>query len=254
MEEQFAIALRMRASGNAAAARQICRAVLIARPEHRDALNLLAELCFESGDADEAAELCQCALALDPRDPAALGVLGEIYLDCARVADAVTVLRLAAEAAPDAAHRHARLAVALRRAEEHDAAVSSYARAVACRDATARHFLDFATFLVVLGRDDAAIAVLDDAVFAHPDEPRLWWMLADRLRACGRRAAAAGAYRRATACRTRVFGALYDFATLLSELGRDGAALRVAQRAQEVDPRHPLIGDLLRGLDGRGVA
>lgn len=252
MEKQFAIALRMRETGNVAAARQICRALLIARPRHRGALNLLAELCFECGDAAEAAELCQCVLALDPRDPAALGVLGEAYLECGRIADAITVLRLAAEVAPDLAHRHARLAAALRQAEEHDAAAASYARAVSCDDAVARHFLDFATFLLSLGRDAAAVAVLDDAVFAHPEEPRLWWMLADRLRAGGRTQAAAGAYRRAVACRPGVFGALYDFATLLSEQGRDGAALRVARRARELDPANPLIGELLRGLGARG--
>lgn len=252
MEKQFAIALRMRENGNVAAARQICRAVLIARPRHRDALNLLAELCFESGDAAEAAELCQRALALDPRDPAALGVLGEAYLDCGRIGEAVTVLRCAAEAAPARAHRHARLAVALRRAEEHDASVASYARAVSCDDATAAQFLDFATFLVNLGRDPEAVAVLDDAAFVHPEEPRLWWMLADRLRACGRTEAAAGAYRRAAVCRPRVFGALYDFATLLAELGRKTAALRVARRAHEVDPGNPLLGELLRDLGARG--
>ncbi len=149
-------------------------------------------------------------------------------------------------AAPRDARCHARLASALRRAEEHDAACASYGRAIACKPGDQSHFLEFATFLITLGRDPEAIDVLDEATQLYPENPRLWWMLADRLRAAGRRDAALGAYRRGTACRPRVFGVFYDYATLLLELGRADAALDAARRAQAVEPDHPMAASLLR--------
>lgn len=248
MEKQFAAALEMRGRGNFAAARQICRAILIARPRHRGALNLLAELCYAAGDMIEAAELCQRVLAFAPDDSAALAVLGEIYLDCGRLEDAITVFRRSVAVEPGVARHHARLATALRRAEQHDGAVESWGRAVACDDAVAWMSLEFAMFLAALGRDAAVLDVLDAAAAAFPDEARVWWMLADRLRADGRADAAAGAYQRAVSCRPRLFGAHYDFATLLAELGRTTAALEVARRAQSLDPDHPMIGALLDRL------
>lgn len=254
MEELYATALRMRGLGNPAAARQICRALLAARPHHREALDLLAELCCEAGDMDEAAELCQRALALMPEDPAALAVLGEVYLGCGRVDDAITVLRRSVEAGAEVARRHARLATALRRAEQHDAAVASYARAVACDDAAPWMSIEFALFLVALGRDEAVFGVLDAAAAAFPGEPRLWWMLADRLRSSGRPYAAASAYHRAVACGPELFGVHYDYATLLAELGRTATAMWAARRAQALDPEHPMIGPLLRRLAPRREA
>lgn len=207
---------------------------------------MLADLCQRGGDPEEAVEVCLRRLATDPCDPRASFILGEARLVQNQLAEAVQAFRTAAENAPGDCRCHSRLANALRRAEEHDAAIASYARAIACKPADPSDFLEFATFLITLGRDREAIEVLDEAVILSPENPRLWWMLADRLRASGRRDAALGAYRRGTACRPRVFGLHYDYATLLLELGRADAALKVARSAQAVEPDHPMAATLVR--------
>lgn len=246
MDTKFEAALRACAMGNLAGARQICRAILIVEPEHREALIMLADLCQRGGDAEEAIEVCLHRLATAPDDPRANFILGEAWLSQKRVAEAVQSFRVAADLAPKDGRCHARLAAALRCAEEDDAAIASYARAIACKPADQGHFLEFATFLITLGRDAEAVDVLDDATQLFPENPRLWWMLADRLRLSGRREAALGAYRRGTACRPRVFGVFYDYATLLLELGRADAALDVARNAQAVEPDHPMAANLMR--------
>lgn len=248
MDTKFEAALRACAMGNLAGARQICRAILIVEPEHREALIMLADLCQRGGDAEEAVEVCLHRLAIAPDDPRANFILGEAWLSQNCVAEAVQAFRVAADLAPRDGRCHARLAAALRRAEEDDAALASYARAIICKPAEQSHFLEFATFLITLGRDAEAIEVLDEATQLFPENPRLWWMLADRLRGSGRREAALGAYRRGTACRPRVFGVFFDYATLLLELGRAEAALDVARNAQAVEPDHPMAANLMRAI------
>lgn len=248
MDTKFDAALRACAMGNLSGARQICRAILIVEPDHREAQIMLADLCQRGGDAEEAAEVCLRRLSAAPNDPRANFILGEARLSQNRIAEAIQAFRIAADLAPRDARCHARLAGALRRAEEHDAACASYARAIACKPAEQSHFLEFATFLITLGRDAEAVDVLDEATQLYPENPRLWWMLADRLRARDRCDAAIAAYRRGTACRPRVFGVFYDYATLLLELGRAEAALDVARNAQAVEPDHPMAANLLRAI------
>lgn len=246
MDREFDAALRAFAAGNYGGARQICRAILATHPTHRDAVHLLAELCLKGDDAEEAGDLAIGLLEADSGDVRAWRMLGEARLSQRRYAEAVEALREATELAPQHGGGHARLAAALRRAEEHDAATASYARAIACKPADPSHFIEFATFLITLGRDREAIDVLDEAAQVNPANPRIWWMLADRLRACGRREAALGAYRRGVACSRGIFGLYFDFATLLLELGRGEAALNAARKAQAAEPDHPMVHDLVQ--------
>ncbi len=80
MDTKFEAALRACAMGNLSGARQICRAILIVEPEHREALIMLADLCQRGGDAEEAAEFCLHRIATDPEDPRANFILGEARL------------------------------------------------------------------------------------------------------------------------------------------------------------------------------
>src|SRR4051812_48886535 len=64
------------ASGNAAAAAELCRDVLQRAPRNPDALWLLGAARLMAGDAEEAATLLERAVAAAPRHGAALEQLG----------------------------------------------------------------------------------------------------------------------------------------------------------------------------------
>jgi tetratricopeptide (TPR) repeat protein len=133
--EQLVQARALLDAGNPAAAVEILQALIARRPDHGQALVLLAAAHLQAGDPERALEVSAAALAQRGDDPAALLVQGQALLELVRPDDAAAPLeRAAREAGGDRAvlaDAYAALGEAWRQRGDLDKAVRELRKAAA---------------------------------------------------------------------------------------------------------------------------
>ena len=142
------------------------------------------------GEAAKAEQEIKAAIAFDPRFAPAYANLADLYRAQGRDAEGERMLRAGLESAPNSAMLHHSLGLALVRMKRTDAALVEFERATTLEPANARFAYVHAVALHSLGKVEAAIARLEKAYLAHPDDRDIVQALASFHQARGDSAAA----------------------------------------------------------------
>jgi hypothetical protein len=130
-DPQFAQAVAHEQAGRMAEAGALCDAILARQPAHHGALHLLGVVAFRRGELAAAIALIERAIAQDDGVALYQRNLCELQRRAGRADDAVAHGRRAVALAPDDAHAHYNLGLALYEGLEVDAAIAAQRAALA---------------------------------------------------------------------------------------------------------------------------
>ncbi len=165
-------------------------------PPSRDPRLMRAGAALAKNDLDVAVPALDHWLRLYPRDPYALRMLAEAKGRLGRFAESEGLLRRALAVAPGFDVARFNLALVLHRQSKIDS--RSEIEALLERQPDNPAFLNLqAAILARLGEHDAAIAVYDRLLTAHPDNARAWMSYGHALKTVGRSVDSVAAYRAA---------------------------------------------------------
>jgi tetratricopeptide (TPR) repeat protein len=190
--------------GDLAGAEASYRQVLIAEPDHAEALNNLGNVLRGLKRPDEAVNCLRRALALKTEHPAILTNLGLALGDLRQFEEAAKCQRRAVLADPELAPGHNNLGLSFK----------------------------------ALGRLSEAEASFRKALVLEPDFAEALNNLGNVLRARERFEEAAAVYRRAIEVKPDYADAHYNLANALRDLGRSEEGERHFRRGLELAPRH----------------
>jgi len=218
-------------------ARTTSPAIRPGRNDLREVLTL-ALTHHREGRLSDAERIYQRVLAAEANQPDALHLLGVVTLDRGRPGEAVTLLRRAITAAPDAAAIHNALGTAQRAARDTTAAIDSYRRAVELEPTSAAFRTNLAAALAEAGEPDEALAQLSQAVTLAPSYADAHFVMGTLHRNSGDGAAAEACFARAATSPTIAPLALFNLGNTRRDLGRLADAAEAYRTAVAVDPGH----------------
>jgi predicted TPR repeat methyltransferase len=183
--DALAVAVRLHQGGHLLEAEELYRGILVAAPEHPDALHFLGVLCHQLGRHAEGIGLVRRAVELMPEHADALSNLGNLLRDSGQLEEAEALYRRAIALEPRRVAPRNNLGVVLKNQKRYEEAVAEY-RAVLALDpgyADAHHNL--AAALAGQGRHDEAIAAARRALALRPDSTPAWCNLMHSLQILG---------------------------------------------------------------------
>ena len=204
VEQVFALARQYQQNGHLAAAADLCRQLVEARPNHAEGLHLMGILCHQEGDLvaaidyvrraikakgtvpvyhsnlgemfrqagrlDEAIASGKRALDLQPNLPPPLNNLGIAYFDREEFATAERYYLRALALDPNFAEAHNNLANALRQQHKFEAAIPEYMRAMELKPGYADAAANLGSVLHISGRFDEAMSSYRWALTLDPQQ------------------------------------------------------------------------------------
>ena len=200
VREAMRRAARYGRTGRLAEAHDLYRTVLVARPDHREALKACALVAFRLDAVDEAAALLHRAVALDNGDAGAYNDLGNVLQAAGRLDAALSAYRRAVELDPERAEAHVNLGQALRAKGDLDGAAEALARAAALRPDHAAPGSASGWSITPRAISEAAHA-FRQALAIEPENAQAFFALGNVLYARGRLDEAVDAYGQAAALR-----------------------------------------------------
>jgi protein O-GlcNAc transferase len=223
-------------------------AVLVARPDHFDALHLLGILRQQQGNITEAARLIDAALKLNPRSVEALCNFGAVLNVLQRPDNALAAYEQALAVEPDhieALCKRGSTLVALLRLDE---ALAAFDRALAVAPDLLAALCYRGNVLVRLDRLEEALTTFDRAVAVKPDHVEALISRGNTLLLLERLDEALAAFDKVIEIRPDHDMALGNRALALVGLGRFADALEAFGKALQVAP------DNVSWRDGYGNA
>ena len=180
------LAMGMQKGGLLDAAEEIYRRILVAAPDHADALHLMGLARHDRGQPEEAIALVQRAVAAAPDHADAHNNLGNMLLEQNRVDEAEAAYRLVLRLRPEHAGAHTNLGSVLRRKKDNAGAEASFRRALELDDKHAEAYHNLGSVLRDSGRTDEALAAYKRALILRPYDGESYRRVGATLYALGR--------------------------------------------------------------------
>jgi tetratricopeptide (TPR) repeat protein len=222
--------------GQLGEADRLARTIISIKPDHFDALHLVAFIDMQQGRLDEALAGYDRALAVRPDDPHALYNRGVTLHLLRRFEAALASYDRALAVQPDYAEALSNRGVTLYELQQFEAALASYDRALALRPDFAEVLSNRGNALQALKRLDAALASYDRALAVRPDYAEALSNRGVTLHRLQRFEEALASYDRALAVRPDYAEALSNRGNTLQELKQFDAALACYDRALALQP------------------
>jgi predicted O-linked N-acetylglucosamine transferase (SPINDLY family) len=263
-------ALQCHHQGRFAEAEGLYSAILAARPDHFDALQMLGLVKLRRGDPASALKLMASAMRVRPNAPQlllnygivlnaldrheealesfdralkykrkfaeALNNRGSVLTTLDRPAEALDSFRQALAVKPDYAEAHYNLGNALRRLDRHADALASFDRALALRPNYAKAHCNRGAILDRLERYGEAVECYDRALAIQPEFPEALLNRANALRQLARYDEALQCLDRLLAFKPGHAEAHYSRGMLLADFNRSAEAAASYDRAVELKP------------------
>jgi tetratricopeptide (TPR) repeat protein len=144
-------------AGNLANAELLCKAILLAQPDHQDALHLLGVVAHRQGRNKEALENIERALALGPESAELHVNCGMVLCALSRYGDALASFDRALKAGPASAELHSNRGLALFELGRFEDALNAYQAALAIDPKLAQAHSGMASTLGELRRPREAV-------------------------------------------------------------------------------------------------
>lgn len=196
-ENTLQVALKHQQAGRLRQAEMLYRQLLVARPDHVEALQGLATIALQAGQPAAALPLLERAITRAPRNAACHLNLGLAYQALGWPEQALASIDQALRQQPGFAEAHYRRGLLLARQHRHTEAIRALRRAIAARRDDARAHAGLSSTLAAQGQLDKAVAALQRAIELQPHNPAFHVDLGNLRIAQKRRDLAIACYRRA---------------------------------------------------------
>jgi tetratricopeptide (TPR) repeat protein len=229
-------ALALQQNAAYAEAEDVYREILVLRPRHFDAIQLLGALALQSGRLDEGIELLKKAVAINGMQAPIHSNLAFAYNALRRfkegLASANRALALQADFV-DALNNRGNALAGLDLPAE---ALASFERALKLRPEFAQAWSNRACVLRDLGRPADALVSCDQAIALQPNYAEAWSNRANALSDLNRPQDAQLNYQRALEFAPALADAWNNLGLTLVDLGQHEEALQSYERALKLDP------------------
>jgi tetratricopeptide (TPR) repeat protein len=169
MPDDLNLALEQHRRGCLDEAARLYREVLMARPEHADALHLLGVIAYQQGDHTQAAARIAAAIARNPGASAYHANLAEVYRALGRLDEAIACGRTALRLQPNHPEAANNLGTILLEQGEVAAAAEQFRAALRVRPHFALACNNLGNALRLLGETDQALACFRTAIALDRD-------------------------------------------------------------------------------------
>jgi protein O-GlcNAc transferase len=229
-------ALAYHRAGRLHEAEKLYRQILIANPQHADALHMLGMIAHQSGQNAAARELIAQSIALQPGSADAYANLGLVLQSLGEFDNAIKCYRQALTIAPNGAEFHNRLGVALKAAGRIDAAIDALQTAVRLDPNLAAAHNNLGNAYQAQHRRQEAIECYRRALTLRPDHVEAMNNLANCLRESGGAREAIPWYRKALVLRPNQPEVLWHLADVLEDTGKLTEAISYRRRFLALEP------------------
>jgi tetratricopeptide (TPR) repeat protein len=236
--EFLAAGLRHHQAGRLAEAGSCYRRVLLAQPEHADALNMLGVIAYQLGRHELAVELIDQAIKHNGTNPSYFSHLGMALREQSKIDRAIAAYRQAIHIKPDYAEAYCNLGVALRDEGKLDEAIAAYRRAIAIKPDLAEAHSNLGVVLRDQGQLDEAIAACRQAARIKPDYAGAHFNLGLALCDQGKRKEAIDEYRRAIDIKPDYAEAYCNLGIALQGQGKLNEAIDQYCQAVRIKPNY----------------
>jgi predicted O-linked N-acetylglucosamine transferase (SPINDLY family) len=234
--QAFAEALRLHEQGRLAEAEPLYAAVLAARPEHFDALQMLAVVKHARGELGEALRLISQAMKLRRPSPQILLNYGMILHGLTRSDEAIASFDQALKQKSKFAEAHNNRGAVLSALGRQDEAVEALRKATALKADYADAHYNLGSALRELGRHEEALASFDRALKLRPDFAKAHNNRGAALEALQRLDDALAAYTRAAELAPDFADAAKNRGRVLLQLNRGQEAIDTFTTALRLKP------------------
>lgn len=234
--QAFAEALRLHEQGRIADAERLYVAVLAARPDHFDALQMLAVVKHAKGEPAEALRLISQAMKLRRPSPQILLNYGMILHAMARSEEAIESFDQALKQKSKFAEAHNNRGAVLSALGRQDEAIESLRRAIAIKPDYPEAHYNLGSALRELGLHEEAIASFDRSLKLRPDFAKAHNNRGASLEALERLEEARAAYANAVALAPDFADACRNLGRVLLQLDRGEEAIEVFNTALRLRP------------------
>ena len=255
----LAAGLEHHRAGRLAEAEVWYRRVLVAQPNHADALHLLGVVAHQLGRHDLAVELIRQAIQQNGQ-PSYFFNLGKVFFSHGKLNEAVAAYRQAISVKPDFAEAHSNLGNALSEQSRFDEAVAAYRQAISIKPDYAEAHSNLGVVLNEQGKLDEAIAAYRQAVRIKPDYAEIHCNLGNALKERGKLDEAIAAYRQAVRIKPDYAEAHSNLGVALNQQGKLDEAIAAYRQAVRIKPDYAEtycnLGNALkeRGKLGEAIA
>ncbi|PLZ01123.1 hypothetical protein CY652_17725 [Burkholderia sp. WAC0059] len=237
MKQAFVRAYAAHRDGRLDDAERDYRATLAADPAHVDALHLLGVLRHQQGQHAEAVALVRRAADLRPDDAALQLNLGNALKAMGKLEGAIERFRNALTLAPTFALAHYNLGNAYAALGRHEDALFSFSHAVRLQPADAASHNNLGNALHALGRHAEAVESFRMALRLHPGHAGAHNNLGMALNALDDHEGAIEQFRAALALQPRFVAAQFNLANTLDATGRHDEAITAFEAVLALQPR-----------------
>jgi predicted O-linked N-acetylglucosamine transferase (SPINDLY family) len=235
----FAQGLQLHHQGKLAQAEPLYAQVLEARPDHADALQMMALIKLAKGEAAEALTLVSAAMRGRKPSPQILLNHGLILNALARHQEALDSFDAALKQKAKFAEAHNNRGAAIAALGRHEEALESYSKAINLKPDYAEAHYNYGSALRVLGRYDEALKSLDRALSLRPNYVKAHNNRGNVLESINRTAEALDCYDKALALDPHFIEARKNRGRVLLALDRPDDAIENFSIALRLNPRDP---------------
>ncbi len=211
---------------------------------------------LRAGDVDAAGQAAEEALRVAQRHDGAFNLAGLVSLQRGNLADAIRRFKEAIGLGPAVANYHVNLAVAHRRAHQHEEAIAACHRAIELQSDYVLAYLNLGTARFATESYGEALTAFEQAFeFTKNDEQRALLLAyrGDAQRELGRLQQAIASYQRALKLSPDLAHAVGNLGLTQLGVGQPESALQLAERATQLEPHSAGVwmnlGTTLRALD-----
>jgi tetratricopeptide (TPR) repeat protein len=229
-------ALALHQNGAFEMAEERYREILVLRPRHFDAIQLLGTLVLQGGRLDEGVELLKRAAALEPGQAVIHSNLAFAFNALQRFDEGLASAERALALKPDGVDALNNRGNALAGLDRPVDALVSFERAIALKHDSPEAWNNRACVLRDLGKPTEAVASCDQAIAMRRDYADAWSNRANALSDLNRPGEAQASYRRALEIRADFADAWSNLGLTLVDLGEHANALQCYERALAIKP------------------
>jgi protein O-GlcNAc transferase len=162
------LALQHLQAGRLPQAKMLYEKILLAEPNHSDALHMSGLICHQQGNSQNAVNLINQAIRTRPSEPIYFSNLGKVLQSQGRLLDAIASYRQVLVLKPNFADAYNTLGTALKAAGRMDEAIQSYQNALLLNPDFAEAHSNLGNALQARGRLDEAIKSYQQALLINP--------------------------------------------------------------------------------------
>ncbi|MBF0125989.1 MAG: tetratricopeptide repeat protein [Magnetococcales bacterium] len=231
-------ALQLHQAGQLQEAEALYQKLLLERPGHQDALNLLGYLFHQRGQKEKAVEFINKAIAIDPNQALFYNNLGIVVQNQGKIEESIVLYKKAVAINPNYHAAYSNMGTALQSLGRLDEALDQHRKSLEINPDFFEAYGNIGNVLCDQGHYEESIAAYEKALAHRPDYVVALHNSAYVLQKMGRLDEAMGPLRQALAIKPDYLEAHNTMGNILQDQGRWSEAIECYQRALSHNPEY----------------